>query len=178
MKILRILFYAVLLVLGSAVASIADTDSLFNGHDTEQPIEIVADNFTIDQDAKIATFEGRVEATQGNLIFTTETLRVFYETKKGKDEPSIVRLDAAGRFRMESPSEVAEGDWAIYDIKSKTITIAGNVTLRREQSVISGDRLEIDLGTGLSKFNGAPFDAETMQIGRVRGRFSLPDETK
>ncbi len=113
------------------MASIADTDSLFNGHDTEQPIEIVADNFTIDQDAKIATFEGRVEAIQGNLIFTTETLRVFYETKEGKDEPSIVRLDAAGRFRMESPSEVAEGDWAIYDIKSKTITIAGHVTLRK-----------------------------------------------
>ncbi len=175
---MKALFFAVLLILGSTAASSADTDSLFNGHDTEQPIEIVADNFTVDQDAEIATFEGRVEATQGNLTFTTETLRVFYETKKGQDEPSIVRLDASGRFRMESPSEVAEGDSAIYAIKSRTITIAGHVTLRREKSEIIGDRLEIDLGTGLSKFNGTPFNAETMQIGRVRGRFSLPDKTK
>ena len=166
------------MVLGSIVAGIADTDSLFNGHDTEQPIEIVADNFTVDQDSKIATFEGQVVATQGNLTFRTETLRVFYETEKGKDEPSIARLDALGRFRMESPSEVAEGDWAIYDVKSRTITIAGHVTLRRNQSEISGDRLEIDLETGLSKFNGAPFNPETMQTGRVKGRFSLPDETK
>jgi len=175
---LKTFILTLLLVLGAATAAGARTDSLFNGHDTEQTIDIVADDFTVDKDAKIATFEGKVEATQGSLTFRTDTLRVFYETVEGKDDPSIARLDASGRVSFTSPSEVAEGDVAIYDVKSKTITIVGNVRLRRDQSEISGDRLEIDLDTGLSKFNGAPFDADSMQTGRVKGRFSVPDDDK
>jgi len=174
----KTLFLTILLVVGTASGAVGRPDSVFGGHDADQPIDIVADDFTVDQDAKIATFQGKVEATQGKLIFRTETLRVFYETVEGKDEPSIARLDASGRVSFSSPSEVAEGDVAIYDVKSKTITIVGNVRLRRDQSEVSGDRLEIDLDTGLSKFNGAPFDADTMQTGRVRGRFALPEEYK
>jgi len=144
------------------------------GHDTEQPIDIVADELKVDQDKKLAIFEGAVEVTQGDLKFLTETLRVYYETDGDSENPKIARLDATGRVRLESPGESAEGNWAVYDVKSKTVTIVGDVWLKRENSEIRGERLEIDLVSGVTKFDGQALDED----GRVSGRFDLPDDTK
>lgn len=156
----------------------ADSHSVLEGHDTEQPIDIVADRLEVNQDEQWAIFEGEVEAIQGDLKFTTESLKVYYETKSGKDDPSIARLDAEGHIRLESPTESAEGEFAVYDVKARTITIFGGVELRREDSVVTGERLEIDLETGLTKFDGSIFDASSRTAGRVSGRFSLPDTSR
>jgi len=144
------------------------------GHDTDQPIDIIADGLKVDQDKKLAVFEGSVEVTQGELKFLTETLRVYYETNSGAKNPKIARLDATGRVRLESPGESAEGNWAVYDVKSKTVTLVGDVWLKREGSELKGERLEIDLESGVTKFDGQPLS----DSGRVTGRFELPEDKK
>ncbi len=144
------------------------------GHDTEQPIDIVADGLEVNQDKKMAVFEGAVEVTQGELKFLTETLRVYYETDPNSKNPKIARLDATGRVRLESPDESAEGNWAVYDVKSRTVTIVGEVWLKRENSELKGERLEIDLVSGVTKFDGQPLENQ----GRVSGRFELPEDKK
>ncbi len=145
-----------------------------DGHDTEQPIDIVADGLNIDQDKKLALFEGAVEVTQGELKFLTETLRVYYETGGDEKKPKIARLDATGRVRLERPGESAEGNWAVYDVKSRTVTIIGDVWLKREGSELKGERIEIDLVSGITKFDGRALE----DSGRVTGRFDLPDDKK
>lgn len=145
------------------------------GHDTEQPIDIAADTLEVDQDKQLAVFKGAVEVTQGELKFMTETLRVYYETNGGStSDPQIARLDATGRVRLESPGESAEGNWAVYDVKSRTVTLVGDVWLKREESELKGERLEIDLQSGVTKFDGQALEPE----GRVTGRFELPDDKK
>lgn len=166
--------FALLVGLSFGFLSLPAFAAGLEGHDTEQPIDIVADELKVDQDKKLAIFEGAVEVTQGDLKFLTETLRVYYETDGSSENPKIARLDATGRVRLESPGESAEGNWAVYDVKSKTVTIVGDVWLKRENSEIRGERLEIDLVSGVTKFDGQALDED----GRVSGRFDLPDDTK
>lgn len=171
MKKLLTLLFGFLLGLFPILAAGAGLE----GHDTEQPIDIVADGLEVDQSKKLAVFKGAVEVTQGELKFMTETLRVYYETDPGKTtNPKIARLDATGRVRLESPGESAEGNWAVYDVKSRTVTLLGDVWLKREDSELKGERLEIDLATGVTKFDGQKLE----QQGRVSGRFELPEDKK
>ena len=167
----KLLSFFALLFLGVSTSGVFASG--LEGHDTDQPIDIIADELNVDQDKKLAIFKGAVEVTQGDLKFLTETLRVYYETDSSSDNPKIVRLDATGRVRLESPGESAEGNWAVYDVKSKTVTIVGDVWLKRESSEIKGERLEIDLVSGVTKFDG-----QALEDGRVSGRFDLPDDTK
>lgn len=176
LKTISIIILSLLLTFGASSLALAETS--LKGHDSGQPIDFVADRFEVNEQEHYAVFEGAVVATQGDLKFMTETLRVFYEDENGNDGLAAVRLDARGHIRLESPTESAEGNWGIYDIKSRTITIVGDVVLRRADTVITGQRLEIDLDTGLTKFDGLAFDQATGQPGRVTGRFYLPENSK
>ena len=46
---------------------------------------------------------------------------------------------------VRSPSETARGNFGIYDLDRKLITLIGNVHLDRDGSQIIGQRLIIDL---------------------------------
>lgn len=177
---LFILFGAFALLAASlpAGAAAAQTTEIRN-HNTDQPIDIVADRLRVDQDAQVATFEGAVEAVQGELRFLTDTLKVYYEKAKGGGDPTIARLDASGGIRLESPSESAEGESAVYDVNQRIITLIGDVILRREDSELRGERLEFDLASGMTKFDGKIFNAHGIEVGsRVVGRFKVPDNPK
>jgi len=153
--------------------------NILENHDLDQPIDIVADRLRVDQSAKVATFEGSVEATQGDLTFRTATLRVFYEDGKSGESPTIARVDALGGVSLESPLETASGDTAVYDLKARIITVLGEVVLKREGSEIRGERLEYDLATGMTKFDGRLYSTEGIRTGeRVIGRFRVNDPSK
>ncbi|TDI61540.1 MAG: organic solvent tolerance protein OstA [Alphaproteobacteria bacterium] len=178
MNILTKLFLGLVFALAAGPMALAEDESSLKGHDTEAPINFVADRLELNDEEHYAVFIGSVVATQGDLKFMTESLRVFYENEPGEENPTAVRLDAIGHIRLESPTESAEGNWGIYDVKSRTITIGGDVILRREGSVITAQRLEIDLITGLTKFDGLPFDSTTGERSRVTGSFDPPDDSK
>lgn len=159
-------------------AHAVEGDSVFKNHDADLPIDIVADSLQLDQEKRLAVFEGKVEAVQGQLKFMTETLRVYYESEAGNKNLKIARLDATGHVRLESPVESAEGNWAVYDVKSRTITVVGDVILKREDSEFKGERLEINLDTGVTKFDGQTIEGTPEDDNRVKGRFALPDDSK
>ena len=153
--------------------------NLLDNHDLDQPIDIVADRLRVDQSSKVATFEGSVEATQGDLTFKTATLRVFYEDGKGGESPTIARVDALGGVSLESPTEIASGQTAVYDLKARIITVLGDVVLKREGSELRGERLEYDLATGMTKFDGRLYSTDGIRLGaRVVGRFKVNDPSK
>ena len=52
----------------------------------------------------------------------------------------IRRLDAAGGVVVHSPSETARGDFGIYDLDRKLITLIGNVQLDRASRIWSTAR--------------------------------------
>ncbi|MFO1533904.1 MAG: LptA/OstA family protein, partial [Thermoplasmatota archaeon] len=68
----------------------------------------------------------------------------------------IRRLDAAGGVVVHSPSETAKGDFGIYDLDHKLITVIGNVQLTRGPNVVNGQRLVINLESGRAVVDGGP----------------------
>ena len=78
-----------------------------------------------------------------------------------------------GRSVVKSPSETAKGDFGIYDLDRKLITLIGNVQLNREQNQVNGARLVIDLDTGRAVVDGGP-PGVNQSGGRVTGHFTVP----
>lgn len=161
-------------VLTMAVASACwaqQADAGFR-HDAEQPIEVVSDSLEIAKDQETAIFTGNVNAVQGRMGLRADMIKVKYRAAKGSGASKtslFSRIDATGNVVLQSPDETATGDWAVYEVDDKTITLGGSVVLTRGNSVIKGQRLVVNLTTGQSKIDGG---AEVVGQQRVRAVFT------
>ena len=164
------------LVLLAPVAALAQPAG-FAGHDDDAPIEITADALEVRQRESVATFTGDVDAVQGDLTLSADTLDVFYGggdtagggadgDEAGRQLGDIQRVVARGNVVVSSPREIARGAEGVYDLSARRITLSGDVVLTRDDNVLRGNRLEIDLDSGVSRLRAAGAD------GRVRARFA------
>ena len=169
----RSLFIAVSLISAATVATIAvaaDPVSALKGHDSSAPVDVTADRIEVQDRSDRAIFAGNVHVKQASLSLDTERLTVAYSSGGGVQ---IRRLDASGGVTVRSPSETARGDFGIYDLDRKLITLVGAVQLNRGGSQISGSRLVIDLSSGRAVIDGgAPGVGQSG--GRVTGHFTVP----
>ncbi len=158
-------------------------------HDKALPIEISADSLEVAQEQQVATFQGNVDAVQGDLVLSAETLKVHYAGKEGAGGlaagtgGAINRIVASGDVTLSSPDETAEGDIGIYDVTSQLITLTGDVVLTRGDNVLRGEQLELDLTTGKSRMVGTTgaggADVAALPGGRVKALFTpKPREKK
>ena len=148
-----------------ALAGPAGAQSALRGHDTNQPVDFSAGRIEVQDRSDRAVLVGNVEARQGNLRLDASRVVVAYSTTGGVD---ITRLDASGGVTIRSPSETARGNFGIYDLERRLITLVGNVTLTRGVNVLRGGRLVLDLTSGRATMDGAGSG------GRVTGRFTVP----
>lgn len=153
-----------------ALAQGGDPVSALRGHDSDAPIDVAADRIEVQDRADRAIFAGNVKVRQASLSLDTERLTVAYSSGGGIQ---IRRLDAAGGVVVRSPSETARGNFAIYDLDKKLITLVGAVQLNRGGSRVTGSRLVIDLESGRAVIDGgAPGVGQSG--GRVTGHFTVP----
>ena len=158
----------------AALAQGADPVSALRGHDSNAPIDVDADRIEVQDRADRAIFAGNVRVRQASLALDTERLTVAYSTGGGVQ---IRRLDAAGGVVVRSPSETARGNFGIYDLDKRLITLVGAVQLNRGGSQVMGSRLVIDLDSGRAVIDGgAPGVGQ--RGGRVTGRFTVPQRTR
>jgi lipopolysaccharide export system protein LptA len=156
----------------------------------DQPIQIEAATLEMRDKKKEATFSGNVKVIQGDTTMTSKTLVVFYESsgsqapaqpanaKAGaKSAPpmqsatpgpggasSIKRLEARGDVVVTQKDQVVTGETAIFDTKTNLITMLGGVILTQCKNVLRGDRLFVDMTTGVSRVES---DAGSGNGGRV-----------
>ncbi len=157
------------LIAGATLAS-AQQVSALKGHDSNAPVDVSADRIEVQDRADRAVFAGNVRVKQAELTLESARLTVAYTNGNGVQ---IRRLDAAGGVTVRSPSETARGEFGVYDLDRKLITLVGGVQLNRDQSQISGSRLVIDLTSGRAVVDGgAPGVGGSG--GRVTGHFTVP----
>jgi lipopolysaccharide export system protein LptA len=148
--------------------------SALKGHDSNAPVDVNADRIEVQDRADRAMFTGNVHVTQAELTLDTARLTVAYSG--GQSQPGgvqIRRLDAAGGVVVHSPSETAKGDFGIYDLDRRLITLIGNVQLARQANLVNGARLVIDLDSGRAVIDGGP-PGVNQSGGRVTGHFTVP----
>ncbi|MEA3067504.1 MAG: lipopolysaccharide export system protein LptA [Sphingomonadales bacterium] len=148
--------------------------SALKGHNSNAPVDVSADRIEVQDRADRAIFAGNVHVTQAELTLDTPRLTVAYSGGQGSNaNVQIRRLDAAGGVVVKSPSETARGDFGIYDLDRKLITLIGNVQLNRQDNQVNGQRLVIDLDSGRAVVDGGP-PGVNQSGGRVSGHFSVP----
>jgi lipopolysaccharide export system protein LptA len=150
----------------------------------DQPIQIEAGSLEMRDKKKEATFAGNVKVVQGDTTMTSNALVVFYEqntaaapanAKSAKTAPiqsaspgpggssSIRRLEAKGSVVVTQKDQIVTGEIAIFDTKANQVTMQGGVVLTQGQNVLRGDRLVVDMTTGVSRVES--------DSGRVQGLF-------
>lgn len=168
------LFLLAPVALATAAAALAQQSrepvSALRGHNSDAPIDLQADRLEVQDRADRAIFAGNVHVTQDKLTLDTARLTVAYSSGRGVQ---INRLDASGGVTVRSPSETARGDFGIYDLDRKLITLVGDVVLSREGSQLNGQRLVIDLDSGRAVIEGGPAGVG-QSGGRVTGHFTVP----
>lgn len=150
MKLLRFS----LIVLTAAFASVVTAQTNINlgaiNADPAAPVEITADNLTVDQDTGVAVFQGNVVIGQGDLRLSGSRVQVIYDETSG----DITRLSASGGVTFVTATEAAESQSAEYDLTGGTLLLEGEVLVTQGNSAISADRMSIDLSTGASRLDG------------------------
>jgi lipopolysaccharide export system protein LptA len=143
-----------------------------------QPIHIESNTLEVRDKDQMATFLGDVHVTQGDTNMRCKTLVVFYD-KDNKDpngmktaqsspggQKQIRRLEAKGGVVVTQKDQTATGDHANFDMRSNTVTLLGNVLVTQGQNVVRGERLVVDITSGVSRMeSGKPGQ------GRVQGLF-------
>ena len=137
-------------------ASAQQAGNPFGGfqHDNTQPIEITADALEVREAESRAIFTGDVVAGQGTLRLTADVVSVWYRRGGNGGGGQIDRLRAEGDVFLSSGSETATGDWADYAVIEGIVTMGGGVTLAQGDNAIRGERLTIDLNSGVGRIEG------------------------
>lgn len=146
----------------------------------DKPIQIDAARLEVRDKNKVATFFGDAKADvkviQGDTTMRSKVLVVFYEQddKSGKTQKAaapgpggssqIKRLEAKGNVIVTQKEQTVTGNEGLFDMKSNTITMSGGVTMTQSDNVIRGDKLVVDMTTGVSR-------VEMSAGGRVNALF-------
>jgi len=172
----------------SAVTGVPNAMQGFS-QNRDQPIQIEAASLEMRDKKKEATFTGNVKVIQGDTTMTSKTLVVFYEANSASAAPpppanskaaakaapiqsatpgpggasSIKRLEARGNVVVTQKDQVVTGETAVFDTKTNLVTMLGGVVLTQGKNVLRGDRLLVDMTTGVSRVES--------DSGRVQGLF-------
>jgi lipopolysaccharide export system protein LptA len=150
---------------GQRSASPSPIQSMVQGKNQDLPIQIEATTLEVRDKSKMATFSGDVRVVQGDTTMKCKTLVVFYggEESPAREKPARVsavtpgvpqnaqnirRIEARGGVTVITKDQNASGDLGVYDLKSKTITLMGNVVVSQGKNVLRGERVVVDTVTG------------------------------
>lgn len=145
---------ALLVISGNAHAQGASV--AFGGlkHDASLPVEITADELTVDQNTGSAVFIGNVVAGQGEMRLSAGRVQVQYATENGQATGRIDQLIATGGVTLVNGAEAAEADKAVYAVNGAEIVMTGNVILTQGLNALSGEKLIVDLASGTGRMEG------------------------
>ncbi len=142
------------LALGFAVSAAAQVNIGFGGvaYDARQPVEVTADNLTIDQSTGEAVFSGNVIVHQGDLRMAAGQVRVLYSETDGRR--GVDEVVASGGVLVTRGADAAEGREARFDVASALLTMAGGVLVTQGPTAVAGDRMVVNMRTGSGSVEG------------------------
>jgi lipopolysaccharide export system protein LptA len=147
----------------------------------DQPVQIEAATLEVRDKEQVATFSGDVRVQQGDTGMRCKSLVVFYErageagstrntltaeTPGPGGQQKIRRLEARGGVVVTQKDQTASGELGVFDMKTNTVTLVGNVVMTQGKNVLRGDRLVVNLDSGVSRV-----ESGKNGTGRVQGLF-------
>jgi len=131
--------------------------------DAGLPVEIAADQLSVEQATGTATFSGKVVIAQGALKLSADKVVVVYLAGESGTKGKIDRLLASGNVLLVTASEAAEADEAVYSVATAQIVMTGDVVLTQGGNALSGQKLTVNLNDGTAVVEGRV--TTTLQTG-------------
>lgn len=145
-----------------------------------QPIKIESATLEVHDKERLALFIDNVRLTQGDTLLECKKLIVHYDGETGNsgakprqtpqalsgNSQQIRLIEAKGGVVVTQKDQTAVGDSGIYDMKNNNMTLIGNVIVTQGQNVVRGDKLLVDLTTGVSRI-------ETASVGGAPSRVQM-----
>jgi lipopolysaccharide export system protein LptA len=155
-----------------------------------QPVQIEAATLEVRDKDKVATFSGNVHVIQGDTDMRCRSLVVFYEDEGAQGAAAnpgirtaqpgpggnskIKRLEANGNVVVTQKDQTATGDKGVFDMRANTVTLLGNVVMSQGQNVLRGERLVVNLTSGVSRVEGGRVQGLFQRGGRLENGPKLP----
>jgi lipopolysaccharide export system protein LptA len=148
----------------SAVSGVPNAMQGFS-QNRDQPIQIEAASLEMRDKKKEATFsDSGPAATPAPANAKAAKTAPMQAASPGPGGSSSIRkLEAKGSVVVTQKDQVVTGESAIFDTRANLITMAGGVVLTQCKNVLRGDRLLVDMTTGVSRVES--------DSGRVQGLF-------
>ncbi len=118
--------------------------------DTKQPVEVTADNLSVNQNDGTAIFTGNVLIGQGAMRLAAPKVQVTYNEAGDR----IERMQASGGVTLVSGEDAAEASEAEYNIDTGIIRMQGNVLLVQKTSALTSERMLVDTKSGTARMEG------------------------
>lgn len=138
--------------LALALPARADTGVNFAGlkTDPKAPVQVSADQLSVNQKDGSAVFAGNVIVTQSDMELHARTVTVVY----AQDKKAIAQLHAEGGVTLKAGQNAASADDAVYTVATSELVLKGHVLLTETGATLAGESLVIDLKTGLGTMQG------------------------
>jgi len=144
----------------------------------DEPVRINAATLEVRDKDKVATFSGDVQVVQGDTTLRCASLVVYYEDDAAKGgmpsatpgpngQQRIRLLEAKGGVTVIQKDQTATASTGMFNMRENTVTLSGNVVMQKGEDVLRGERLVVDLTTGVSRV-----EAGRGGTGRVDAVFS------
>lgn len=128
----------------------------------QQPVQISADEFTVEEGQQQAVFTG-------NVIVTHPTVKVWADkvvTTYGEGGTTdIETFEATGTVKLETSEQTATGERAVFTPADQLLRLTGNVQVINASGTVNAQELIVNLATNTSTFNAG-------SGGRVTGTFT------
>ena len=177
--------FAALLCAAPAAAQQNDVPNALQGfaRNRNMPVKIEAASLEVRDRDQAAMFSGNVIVQQGDTTMRSKQLVVHYDLNADKGPKTttpapkpesgaavaprqIKKLEASGGVVVTTHEQTATGDNGLFEMATNTVTLSGNVIMTQGPNVLRGERLIVNLETGVSRV-----ESGRSQGGRVQGLF-------
>ncbi|MFD2647903.1 LptA/OstA family protein [Devosia albogilva] len=128
----------------------------------QEPVEITADQFTVDESSREAVFNGNVVVVHPTVTVWAPKVVAVYGEGGTTDIESFI---ASGGVRLKTADQDATGDQAVFTPGDQLLRLTGNVRVTQPSGTVDAGELVVNLETNVSTFTSG-------SSGRVTGVFT------
>ncbi|MFK7763647.1 MAG: lipopolysaccharide transport periplasmic protein LptA [Roseobacter sp.] len=152
MTLLKLITASALLVVSATLAAAQGTQVAFGTiqENSGLPVEVTAENLSVDQAAGRAVFSQNVLIIQGEMRLSADQVTVVYDTVA----QGIDQIEAVGNVILISGQDAAESDRAEYSVDDGTIVMTGNVLVAQGPSALTADSMTVQVQDGTAQMSG------------------------
>ncbi len=145
---------------------------------SDNPITILSDTLRYFHNHDLALFEGKVEATNGDMQLSCDKMSVnFFKSSKIKEPKKstqkIKKIYAQGNVIMTTPQEKASAKRGELDLEKGLLYLFDDVKLNQDDNIMTGNKLTYSINTKEALVSS---DNKKDNSSRVKGIFIPKDK--